>query len=45
MREIDVGIALAHLYVTNSEGFTFFETSNPKEIKGYYYMGSVTLNS
>jgi nitroreductase len=45
MREIDVGIALAHLYVTNSEGFTFFETANPKDIRGYSYVGSVTLNS
>jgi nitroreductase len=43
MREIDVGIALAHLYVTNSENFRFFEAENPKEIKGYYYMGTVEL--
>jgi nitroreductase len=40
MREIDVGIALAHLYVENSERFKFFEVENPKEVKGYYYMGS-----
>ncbi|MCL2868841.1 MAG: nitroreductase [Candidatus Bathyarchaeota archaeon] len=45
MREIDVGIALAHLYVANSDCFTFFEEANPVEIKGYFYVGSVTLNS
>ncbi|MCL2135179.1 MAG: nitroreductase [Candidatus Bathyarchaeota archaeon] len=43
MREIDVGIALAHLYVANSEKFRFFETENPKEIKGYYYVGSAEI--
>ncbi|MDR2719382.1 MAG: nitroreductase [Nitrososphaerota archaeon] len=43
MREIDVGIALAHLYVANSSCFSFFEAENPKEIDGYYYVGSVEL--
>ncbi|MDR2720549.1 MAG: nitroreductase [Nitrososphaerota archaeon] len=43
MREIDVGIALAHLYVANSERFRFFEVLNPKEIKGYFYVGSVEI--
>jgi len=43
MREIDVGIALAHLYVDNSKRFRFFETKNPKEIKGHYYVGSVEI--
>jgi nitroreductase len=40
MREIDIGIAFAHLYVENSERFKFFEMENPKEIKGHYYVGS-----
>jgi nitroreductase len=43
MRDIDVGIALAHLYVANSERFNFFEAENPKEINGYYYVGSVKI--
>lgn len=43
MREIDVGIALAHLYVENSDCFNFFEMANPTEINGYFYVGSVTL--
>jgi nitroreductase len=43
MRDIDVGIALAHLYVANSERFNFFEAANPKEISGYYYMGSTEI--
>jgi len=41
LHEIDVGIALAHLYVANSDSFRFYEADNPKEIKGYYYIGSV----
>jgi nitroreductase len=43
MREIDVGIALAHLYIENSEKFKFFEATSQKEIKGYFYIGSVEL--
>jgi nitroreductase len=43
MREIDVGIALAHLYVDNSDRFRFFEVEKPKELKGHYYMGSVEI--
>ncbi len=43
MREIDVGIALAHLYVENSERFKFFEATNPQDVKGHYYIGSVEL--
>lgn len=43
MREIDVGIALAHLYVINSEHFRFFEMSKHKEIKGHFYVGSIDI--
>jgi nitroreductase len=43
MREIDIGIALAHLYVDNSERFRFFKVENPKELKGHYYIGSAEI--
>lgn len=43
MNLIDIGIALAHLYVSNSESFRFFKTDEPKQIKNYAYIGSVTL--
>jgi len=43
MNQIDMGIALAHLYVANSESFRFFRTEQPREIKGYSYIGSMTL--
>jgi len=41
MREIDLGIAIAHLYIDNSEHFRFFKITNPKEIKGHHYIGSI----
>lgn len=43
MREIDVGIALAHLYVANSEQFRFFTVTNSKKLDGYFYVGSVEI--
>ena len=43
MNKFDIGIALAHLYVENKETFEFFKTENPKEIKGYYYIGSIKI--
>jgi hypothetical protein len=43
MREIDIGIALAHLYIANSNCFNFFEAVNPREINGYLYVGSVKV--
>ena len=43
MNRIDMGIALAHLYVANPETFRFFHTDSPPERKGLHYMGSVTL--
>ena len=42
MNRIDMGIALAHMYVTNPDTFQFFSTVAP-ELKGYRYTGSVTL--
>jgi len=41
--EIDVGIVLAHLFVANRETFRFFEDESSKEVKGYYYVGSVNI--
>ena len=43
MNPLDVGIALAHLYVANEDTFQFCREKNPPEIAGYCYIGSVTL--
>lgn len=43
MNRIDVGIALAHLYVANPDTFHFFKTDNVKPVKGYGYIGSFTI--
>lgn len=43
MNLIDMGIALAHMYVANEETFRFFKADNAKEIKGYAYIGSFTI--
>lgn len=43
MNQIDMGIALAHLYVANPETFRFFKTENTPVMPGYDYTGSVTL--
>ena len=40
---LDIGIALAHLYVASGENFCFFEGKNVPEVSGFEYMGSVTL--
>ena len=40
---LDIGIALAHLYVASEENFCFFEGKNVPEVSGFEYMGSVTL--
>lgn len=43
MNRIDMGIALAHLYLENPDSFRFFE-AEPKEVpKGYRYFGSLSL--
>ena len=42
MNRIDMGIALAHLYVSNPENFRFFRGDGP-ERKGYAYLGSLAL--
>lgn len=44
MNKIDMGIALAHMYVANEETFKFFKAENVQKIKGYSYIGSFKLN-
>ena len=40
---LDVGIALAHLYVANRETFRFCKAENSPTVPGYDYIGSVTV--
>lgn len=40
---LDIGIALAHLYVTNEEAFLFFKAEDTPTVSGYDYIGSVSL--
>ena len=40
--DVDIGIALAHLYISNPETFEF-EVKDKKDIKGYTYVGSVKI--
>ena len=40
--DVDIGIALAHMYVSNPETFEF-EVKDKKDIKGYTYVGSVKI--
>ena len=37
---LDIGIALAHLYVANMETFHFFKTEHMTDLPGYGYIGS-----
>ena len=41
--KLDAGIALAHLYVSNTETFRFFKAEHMTSLPGYGYIGSVTL--
>lgn len=41
---VDLGIALAHLYVSSSEGFRYFKAEQPPKQEDYDYVGSVRLN-
>lgn len=43
MNQIDMGIALAHMYIANEDTFRFFKADSVKEIKGYAYIGSFTI--
>lgn len=40
---IDIGIALAHVYVENPETFEFYKENNSKTIKGYLYVGTFKI--
>ena len=40
---LDVGIALAHLYVANEKTFTFFKADHIADLPGYTYIGSVKI--
>ena len=40
---LDIGIALAHLYVTYADTFRFFKAENVPEVTGYGYIGSCTI--
>lgn len=40
---IDIGIALAHLYVENPESFEFWLRDDFEDVKGYTYIGSVSI--
>lgn len=40
---LNVGIALAHLYVANEETFCFFKAENVPAVPGYGYIGSIML--
>lgn len=42
MNRVDMGIALAHLYVSNPNTFRFAKTNVP-ELKGYGYIGSFSI--
>ena len=43
MNLIDMGIMLAHLYVTNPESFRFFRAEAAPAVRGRVYVGSVNL--
>lgn len=43
MNRIDMGIALAHLYVAHPETFAFFRAEQAPEVKNHAYIGSIKL--
>ena len=43
MNKIDMGIALAHMYVENPDTFRFFREEDPPEYPDYGYIGSFTI--
>lgn len=40
---IDVGIALAHMYVSNEDTFEFNKKANFEDVKGHTYVGSIII--
>jgi hypothetical protein len=43
LNKIDMGIALAHLYVSFPDTFRFSVTGDAKPVKGYYYVGKIIV--
>jgi len=43
MNRIDMGIALAHLYLSNPQSFRFFRAEEPAKLANHSYIGSITL--
>ena len=43
MNRIDMGIALAHLYLSNPDTFRFSLEASPVQLENYGYIGSITL--
>ena len=43
MNQIDMGIALAHMYVSNPDTFRFFKADRVQAVKGAAYIGSFTI--
>ncbi len=43
--KIDIGIALAHLYIAHPDTFEFFINPAVGSLKGYYYVGSIEEQS
>jgi nitroreductase len=43
MNRIDMGIALAHLYVSYPDTFVFDVNREAKPLKGYYYIGNLRI--
>lgn len=41
MNKVDMGIVLAHLFVSYPEKFEFIKATNAKPLQGYYYFGSM----
>lgn len=44
MNQIDMGIALAHMYVANPEGFQFYKLENAPEVEAHDYVGSIKID-
>ena len=43
MNQIDMGIALAHMYVANPEEFQFYKLENAPEIEEHDYVGTIRV--
>ena len=43
MNRIDIGIALSHLWICNTDNFRFFRTETPPSLRGYGYIGTIII--